>query len=151
MQVIDRVELVAKTQSLRILNICGMICLAVWLIMILTAVTFKNDYVRTLLLIGIFWSLLGRLWSEDAGLFIDWRTDEIEFKTHNGSGLINIRKLNHIDIGLDEIKGYLENEEVVVINIERFSDYNTRLRIKDNFSQLQKMAEANNGPTGKEL
>ena len=94
-----------------------MICLAVWLIMILTAATFKNDYLRTLLLIGTFWSLLGKLWSEDAGLFIDWRTDEIEFKIHNGSGLIDIRKLNQIDIGLDEIKAYLESEEVVVIRI----------------------------------
>lgn len=137
MPVIDRIELVANTKSIRILNICGAVCLVTWLIMVLSADTFKNEYLRTLLLIGTFWSLLGMLWSQDAGLFIEWRSDEVEFKTHNGFGLIDIKALKRIDIGLDEIKAYIENDEVKIIDIEHFTDYNTRLRIKENFSQLQ--------------
>ncbi|WP_152542273.1 hypothetical protein [Pedobacter sp. V48] len=86
----------------------------------------------------IFWSLLGKLWSKDAGLFIEWRADQVEYKTHNGSGLIDIKMVKHIDFGLDEIKAYLEKDEVQVINIERFSDYDTRLKIKEHFFQLQK-------------
>jgi hypothetical protein len=147
MAVIDRIELVAKTKSIRILNICGAICLVIWLIMVLSADTFKNEYLRTLLLVGTFWSLLGMLWSQDAGLYIEWRTNEVEFKTHNGFGLIDIKALKRIEIGLDEITAYIEVNEVKVINIERFTDYNTRLRIKENFSQLQKVVSTNQGPT----
>jgi hypothetical protein len=147
MAVIDRIELVAKTKSIRILNICGVICLVIWLIMVLSADTFKNEYLRTLLLVGTFWSLLGMLWSQDAGLYIEWRTNEVEFKTHNGFGLIDIKALKRIEIGLDEITAYIEVDELKVINIERFTDYNTRLRIKENFSQLQKVVSTNQGPT----
>ncbi|NRF40697.1 hypothetical protein [Pedobacter foliorum] len=138
MAVIDRIELSAKSKSLKILNICGAIYLAVWLFMVLSAETFKSEYIKTLLMGGTFWSLLSRLWSKDAGLFIEWRPDQVEFKTHNGSGLIDIKMLKHIDVGLDEIKAYLEKDEVQVINIARFSDYDTRLKIKEHFSQLQK-------------
>jgi hypothetical protein len=121
--------------------------LVIWLIMVLSADTFKNEYLRTLLLVGTFWSLLGMLWSQDAGLYIEWRTNEVEFKTHNGFGLIDIKALKRIEIGLDEITAYIEVDEVKVINIERFTDYNTRLRIKENFSQLQKVVSTNQGPT----
>jgi hypothetical protein len=99
------------------------------------------------LLVGTFWSLLGMLWSQDAGLYIEWRTNEVEFKTHNGFGLIDIKALKRIEIGLDEITAYIEVDELKVINIERFTDYNTRLRIKENFSQLQKVVSTNQGPT----
>ncbi|RZL20012.1 MAG: hypothetical protein EOO89_01580 [Pedobacter sp.] len=142
MPVIDRIELVAKKKSLRILNICGIACIGVWLIMVLSAETFKTDDFRSLLLIGIFWSLLGKLWSEDDGLFIEWRNDEVEFKTHNASGIISIKALKRIDIGLDEIKAFSEADEVKIVDIEHFTDYNTRLRIKENFTLLQKEVSA---------
>jgi hypothetical protein len=103
MAVTDRIELNAKSKNLKILNICGAISLAVWLFMVLSAETFRSEYIKTLMMGAIFWSLLGKLWSKDAGLFIEWRADQVEFKTHNGSGLIDISMLKHIDIGLDEI------------------------------------------------
>ena len=141
MPVTERIELTAKSKSLKILNICGVICLAAWLFRVFSSDTFNSEEIRALLLVGIFWSLLGKLWSQDAGLFIEWRADQIEYKTHKGAGLIDVSSLNHIDVGLDEIKIYSKTGHVQVINIERFSNYNTRLRIKSNFSQLQKELE----------
>ena len=141
MPVTDRIELTAKSQSLKILNICGAICLAAWLFMVFSSETVTAEDIRALILVGIFWSLLGKLWSQDAGIFIEWRVDQIEYKTHKEAGVIDVCSLNNIDVGLDEIRVYSENDHVQVINIERFSDYETRLRIKANFSQLQKELE----------
>ncbi|MGY4384729.1 hypothetical protein ACVWYN_001763 [Pedobacter sp. UYP24] len=138
MAVIDRIELRANSKSLKILNICGAVYLTVWLFIVLLAETFKSDHIKALIMGVLFWSLLSKLWSKDAGLFIEFRADQIEFKTHNGFGVFDIKMLKQIDVGLDEITVYLENDEVQVINIEHFSDYDTRLKIKAYFSQLQK-------------
>jgi hypothetical protein len=68
MAITDRIELSVKSKSLKILNICRAIYLVAWLFMVLSAETFTIDYIKTLTMGAIFWSLLGKLWSKDAGL-----------------------------------------------------------------------------------
>jgi hypothetical protein len=75
--------------------------------------------------------------SKRKGQFIEWSPNEIQFKTKEQEGEIPINEIKNIDINIDSIDITLENGENYMLNIQDFGDYDTRIKIKDNFSKLQ--------------
>lgn len=72
------------------------------------------------------------------GQYIEWTKDNISFKTRNHSStIIEIRKISKIDIEFDVIKIYTSKKQFK-ISIEDYTNYEDRIRIKDNFESLRK-------------
>lgn len=72
------------------------------------------------------------------GQFIEWAENSISFKTRNyASTIIETKEIKNIDIALDVIR-IQTSEKEFEISIEDYTNYEDRIRIKDNFKQYGK-------------
>jgi len=69
-------------------------------------------------------------------LFIEWNEERINYKIEEVQGSIDIAEITNVEIDLDRVMITLKSSEVIVLNIQDFTDYDTRLKIKENFRSL---------------
>jgi hypothetical protein len=93
------------------------------------------DYIISLLPIYMFFNFRQKT-ANRKGQFIKWTEDSIQFKSKDTECKIFISEIKDIKIGLDKIDLHLENGSTQTINIDDFTNYNDRLRIKENFGKL---------------
>lgn len=74
--------------------------------------------------------------AKQRGQFIEWSADAIEFNTQKVKGKFLISDIKKIDQSLDIITITLKNDENRTIDIQNFTKYEVRLRIKENFNKV---------------
>lgn len=94
------------------------------------------DFLTSLIPIALFFQYrsTARKWG---GQFIEWKENEISFKTRNyDHTTIHLSSIESIDIRLDiiEIK---TSEQKYDINIEDYTKYQDRIRLKENFNKIK--------------
>ncbi len=73
------------------------------------------------------------------GQFIEWNNDILTFKTKDIKEIIiSIENINKIEIKLDSILILTNENKTLLINLEDYTDYKDRLRIKKNFEAYSK-------------
>jgi hypothetical protein len=78
--------------------------------------------------------------SKNTGQFIKWTETSIKYKTKDTHGDIVISDIKSIEINLDIINIVLKDASNHSINIEDFTKYEDRVRIKGNFEKVKNYA-----------
>jgi hypothetical protein len=103
----------------------------------------KFDFIISLLPISLFlqYRQTANKWG---GQFIEWTENEISFKSRKyDNTIINLDDIDEILIKLDTIEIRTKNKNFV-INIEDYTDYQIRLRLKNNFEKIKERIAHNN-------
>lgn len=137
MIITDRVESKRAEKILLFIKISSITFL---FLIIMMAIKTKN--VRLSDFRGFGWSsvMLANaytVFSKRKGQFIEWREDEIEYKTRSEEATIETKDIKNISIHLDVISIKSFQNQNYEINIQDFTKYEVRLRIKENFTKLQ--------------
>lgn len=74
--------------------------------------------------------------SKHKGQFIRWTEDKIEYKSKELNDIIAVSEIQNIEIHLELIRIYLADNIVHIINIEDYTEFEDRKRIKNNFKRL---------------
>lgn len=103
---------------------------------ILTGAGKTFDYVITLYPIGLYFQYrkTAKNWN---GQFFEWKQNELKFKSRKyDKTIIAYTSIKSIEIKLDFI--YIETtENSFEINIEDYTEYEDRMRLKENFKKLK--------------
>jgi hypothetical protein len=94
------------------------------------------DFITSLIPIVIFiqFKRTAKKWG---GQFIEWRENEVEFKSRKYDKIIvHYNNITSINIKLDIIKIETEQKKVE-INIEDYTEYEDRIRLKSNFEKIK--------------
>ncbi|WP_226389698.1 hypothetical protein [Penaeicola halotolerans] len=94
------------------------------------------DFLLTLIPIGLFFQYrsAAKKWG---GQFIEWKENEISFKSRKYNlTTIHLSNIESIDIRLDVIE-IRTSEQKLDINIEDYTKYEDRIRVKDNFKKIK--------------
>ncbi|MCE3228234.1 MAG: hypothetical protein K0S32_2785 [Bacteroidetes bacterium] len=93
------------------------------------------DYLISLLPIYLYFSFRKKT-SSRKGQFIKWTENSVVFKSRGSENQILLTDIHNIKITLDNIDLHLKDGSTKTINIEDYSDYDDRMRIKGNFEKL---------------
>ena len=95
-----------------------------------------TDFLTTLIPIGLFFQYrsTAKKWG---GQFIEWKENEISFKTRKyDSTTIKMEEIQSVEIRLDLII-ISTLQKKYEINIEDYTEYKDRIRLKDNFGKIK--------------
>lgn len=137
MAVTDRIESKKAEYILIFLHIAFAILLSLAVIIAITSKHLRFSDFRSFTLPFIMMVNAYSLLNRQKGQFIEWRADEILYKTKGEEGTVEIKDIKNITIHLDTIVIDAINNYTYTINIQNFTKYETRLRIKENFTKLQ--------------
>ena len=102
---------------------------------ILTGAGKFSDYVITLLPIYMYYNFRKKT-SKHKGQFIKWTENYVEFKSKDNQSTVQYQDIQTVNIGLDNIAINLKDNSTHTINIEDYTNYDDRLRIKKNFETI---------------
>ncbi len=138
----DRIENRRIERNLKFFKWAAVISLLIAVFKILLTPEILNDggrmvdYITTLIPIGLFlqYRSTAKKWG---GQFIEWNENEISFKSRKcDNTTIKLVDIKSIDILLDIIS-IITLDKKYEINIEDFTNYKDRVRIKGNFEKVK--------------
>lgn len=140
---IDRIENTRFEKNIKLFKWVAILSFLLVIVRILFDLEIMNgggklsDLFTSLIPVGMFFQYrsTAKKWG---GQFFEWKENEVEFKSRKyDKTVVTHNSIIQINIKLDiiEIK---TNDKLYEINIEDYTEYNDRLRLKNNFEQLKK-------------
>lgn len=138
MKIIDRVESKKAQIVLLFTKIAAVVVLVLMIIMATTKSNVRFSDFKDFIIGFILLLNLNNIFNKRKGQFIEWPEDEIEYKTRDEEATIELKDIKNVSIHLDTINIKSIQNQDYKIDIQDFTDYKTRLRIKENFTKLQR-------------